>query len=106
MIPVLNKCPLGAMKSLTRFFATASQIPIIVKTIREDGEEKYIDVDVDPSKPLLFSLISTTSIQHGCGGKGICGQCQIALPKDIYDRLPKPDQAELDTLATSLDPPK
>lgn len=25
MIPVLNKCPLGAMKSLTRFFATASQ---------------------------------------------------------------------------------
>ena len=74
MIPVLNKCPLGAMKSLTRFFATASQsqyqrfgqtvVPIIVKTIREDGEEKYIDVDVDPSKPLLFSLISTTSIQR------------------------------------------
>ena len=90
-------------------------MPVCIRTIREDGEKQYLDLDVDLSVSLLDSLKGKVPIQcrsgtatktaDGCGGKGICGQCQIALPKDVYNRIPKPTQAELDTLATSLDPP-
>ena len=92
-----------------------STIPVCIRTIREDGDKQYLDMDVDLSTSLLDShkgkvpircrSEAVTETQDGCGGKGICGQCQIALPKDVYSRIPKPSQAELDTLATSLDPP-
>ncbi|KAK8826382.1 hypothetical protein WA538_001520 [Blastocystis sp. DL] len=82
-----------------------STIPVCIRTIREDGDKQYLDMDVDLSTSLLDSLKGKVPIRYGCGGKGICGQCQIALPKDVYSRIPKPSQAELDTLATSLDPP-
>ena len=92
-----------------------STVSVCIRTIREDGEKQYLDMDVDLSVSLLDSLKGKVPIQcrrdgmtestDGCGGKGICGQCQIALPKDVYNRIPKPTQGELDTLATSLDPP-
>ena len=92
-----------------------STIPVCIRTIREDGDKQYLDLDVDLSASFLDSLKGKVPIRcrggrvaetrDGCGGKGICGQCQIALPKDVYNRIPKPSQAELDTLATSLDPP-
>ena len=39
-------------------------VPIVVKTIREDGETNFIDVDCTEDKSLLISLIPKTTIQR------------------------------------------
>lgn len=91
-------------------------VSITAKTIREDGDVQYIDVDADPSKTLLDTLKEKTKIQCGgdwddsradhCGGKGVCGQCVIGLPKDVYMRLPRPSDDEMTAIQVNLEPPQ
>ena len=125
------KVPSTTIKNIhviTRYFSATPKstslllclkiVPIVAKTIREDGETQFIDVDCDPSKTLLIPLIPKTPIQRtifissvclvidSCGGKGICGQCLINLPEDIYKRMDNPSEEEKLTIMTNLDPPK
>ena len=91
-------------------------VPISIKSIREDGDIQYIDVDAQIGKPLLASLTSTTKIQCSnywkikildhCGGKGICGQCLVSVPQDVYNRLDPPSKNEQIAISTNLAIPK
>ena len=91
-------------------------VSITAKTIREDGDVQYIDMDADPTKTLLETLKEKTKIQcrddwddsrkDHCGGKGVCGQCVIGLPKDVYARLPSPSDDEMMAIQVNLDPPQ
>lgn len=40
-----------------------SVVPISIKSIREDGDIQFIDIDAEVGKPLLSALTSTTKIQ-------------------------------------------
>ncbi|KAK8816237.1 hypothetical protein WA556_001182, partial [Blastocystis sp. ATCC 50177/Nand II] len=92
--------------AVRRSFGTVAPISITAKTIREDGDVQYIDVDADPSKTLLDTLKEKTKIQYHCGGKGVCGQCVIGLPKDVYMRLPRPSDDEMTAIQVNLEPPQ
>ena len=39
-------------------------VPIVAKTIREDGEVNFIDIDCPDDKTLLYPLIPKTTIQR------------------------------------------
>lgn len=39
-------------------------VPIVAKTIREDGDTQFIDVECDVNKSLLIPLIPKTTIQR------------------------------------------
>lgn len=39
-------------------------VPIVAKTIREDGDTQFIDVECDANKSLLIPLIPKTTIQR------------------------------------------
>lgn len=126
MIPLLGNHALEMTKLFVRFSSTTSQSTLTFiqsscspncckNNSRRWRREIYWHWRWSLKTPSILIEINYSNSMYnisisfdldGCGGKGICGQCQIALPKDLYDRLPKPDQAELDTLATSLDPPK
>ena len=50
-------------------------VPIVAKTIREDGETQFIDINCDPSKTLLIPLIPKTTIQRthlSCNHQSYC----------------------------------
>ena len=97
---------LANVPTTKRLFTDAAKIPISIKSIREDGDIQFIDIDAEVGKPLLSALTSTTKIQSHCGGKGICGQCVVSIPQDVYNRLSPPNADEQTAIATNLSIPK
>lgn len=45
-------------------YSLLSIVPIVAKTIREDGEVNFIDIDCPDDKSLLHPLIPKTTIQR------------------------------------------
>ena len=42
-------------------------------------------------------------VEGACGGECCCSTCHVYLTKDVYDRMPEPDEDELDMLDLAID---
>ena len=49
--------------------------------------------------------LEVLAIDH-CGGKGVCGQCLVSVPQDVYNRLDPPSKNEQIAISTNLSIPK
>ncbi|EED35086.1 ferredoxin [Luminiphilus syltensis NOR5-1B] len=41
-------------------------------------------------------------IEAICGGEGACATCHVHVQSDWYDKLPKPDPKELDSVEVAM----
>ena len=62
-----------------------------------EGDE--VEIECDAGENLLeVAQSNDVEIKSTCGGGGTCGECIIVFPKDIFDKLPKPGETEMELL--------
>uniref|UniRef100_A0A7S0LJQ5 2Fe-2S ferredoxin-type domain-containing protein n=1 Tax=Coccolithus braarudii TaxID=221442 RepID=A0A7S0LJQ5_9EUKA len=101
---VLSECT--AARDLTRTIAFTRSVCTKVEEVEfifvEDGED--IAVSAPEGKTLLeVAHANDVDLEGACDGSLACSTCHVILEQHVFDKLPPPEEDELDMLDLAFD---
>ena len=78
------------------------------KIIYKDNKENYKTIEVENGLSVMEGAIQNDvpGIDADCGGSMACATCHVYVEEKWLDKLPKPEDAEVDMIDMAYEPKK